>query len=230
MLGILGIFFCFLPLMIFLIFTSSYIKLKLSKSFLTILLSLIAVLPISLIQFFFLNANIFSTQTILVILLKSILIYGLIEEGLKFCILFLLPKNNLLSNKVDSNEESPLPFLFLSFLLGLTIGCFESVIYFFDNLAKSQEIGGEFLFGLIFVRIFSSVIIHTSCAGLCGLFIYAKRQKKIKISMLIYPILLHGLYDFFACFQNSLRLFAIPVVILAIMECRIKYKSITDTN
>ena len=47
-----------------------------------------------------------------------------------------------------------------------------------------------------------------------------------KISCLVVAVLLHGIYDFFAGFSGSLRWFAIAVVLMAMIECRIKYTSL----
>ena len=41
-------------------------------------------------------------------------------------------------------------------------------------------------------------------------------------------ILIHGIYDFFAGFQGGFKIFSIFVVLLAIIECRVKYKLLTE--
>jgi hypothetical protein len=41
-------------------------------------------------------------------------------------------------------------------------------------------------------------------------------------------VLLHGIYDFFAGFANSLRWFSVAVVLMSIIECRIKYSALTN--
>lgn len=225
--AILGIIFCFFPLLIFLTILISVFKIKATKVLLTILVAFVAILPISLLQFVILDTQFFSNNSIISVLIKSLIIYGFVEEALKAATFFLAPSKKLL--KIESSQ-TPFPNFLLALLFGLTIGSFESLIYFFDNLAKTINNGGQLLYGLIFLRVFSSVIIHTACMGLSGLFIYSIRQHQPKWSLFIYPIILHGLYDFFACFQNSLRFFAIPVIILSIMECRIKYKSLSETE
>ena len=69
-----------------------------------------------------------------------------------------------------------------------------------------------------------------TCAGLGGLFVYTAVNKKPKFQFFIYAFFLHGMYDFFAAFQNNLRWFAIPVILLAIIECRIKYTALVPSE
>lgn len=216
----LGIVLCFVPLAAcFLIATLGY-KLKISHQLIAILLGLIAIVPISFIQYFLPPIPLLNDSPVLRALVKSILLYGLVEELVKMFLILPLPHK----------EYSEFHTLMIAFVFGSAIGSFESVVYFLDRIQLSHMYGGEPLYGLIILRIFSSDIIHITCTGLCGLFIYSLRQKKAKFSILITAILLHGVYDFFAGFQNNLRWFAIPVIILAIAECRIKYTSLQNTD
>lgn len=80
------------------------------------------------------------------------------------------------------------------------------------------------------MRIFTSDIIHFACAGLSGLFICTVRQKAAKPSIFVISVLIHGFYDFFAGFSNFFRFFSFVAVILALVECRIKYKAETDNE
>jgi RsiW-degrading membrane proteinase PrsW (M82 family) len=117
-------------------------------------------------------------------------------------------------------------------LLGLSLGCFESLVYLFDRLQIANNRGAQVLYHLVFLRIFTTDLIHMACAGLCGLFVISKRynNQKLKNSYLFLAILLHGIYDFFAGFQNNLKYFSFLVVLLAIIECRVKYTSLTKTE
>ena len=191
---------------------------------LAILLGLAIVFPISVIQYVVPTTNVFQNMPIVGTMLKSLIIYGLVEELFKTIVL--VP---VLSTKSIKEEYSAIQLLFLSFLLGLSLACFESLVYLFDRLQIANNKGAQLLYHHIFLRIFTSDLIHMSCAGLCGLFVISKRynNNKSKISYLFLAILLHGIYDFFAGFQNNLKYFSYLVVLLALIECRVKYTALT---
>ncbi|MBE6360798.1 MAG: PrsW family intramembrane metalloprotease [Treponema bryantii] len=215
---------CFVPLLFaFCLFTFVF-KLKISHQLLAILLGLAIVFPISVIQYVVPTTNVFQNMPIVGTMLKSLIIYGLVEELFKTIVL--VP---VLSTKSIKEEYSALQLLFLSFLLGLSLACFESLVYLFDRLQIANNKGAQLLYHHIFLRIFTSDLIHMSCAGLCGLFVISKRynNNKSKISYLFLAILLHGIYDFFAGFQNNLKYFSYLVVLLALIECRVKYTALT---
>ena len=215
---------CFVPLLFaFCLFTFIF-KLKISHQLLAILLGLAIVFPISVIQYVVPTTNVFQNMPIVGTMLKSLIIYGLVEELFKTIVL--VP---VLSTKSIKEEYSAIQLLFLSFLLGLSLACFESLVYLFDRLQIANNKGAQLLYHHIFLRIFTSDLIHMSCAGLCGLFVISKRynNNKSKISYLFLAILLHGIYDFFAGFQNNLKYFSYLVVLLALIECRVKYTALT---
>ena len=215
---------CFVPLLFaFCLFTFVF-KLKISHQLLAILLGLAIVFPISVIQYVVPTTNVFQNMPIVGTMLKSLIIYGLVEELFKTIVL--VP---VLSTKSIKEEYSALQLLFLAFLLGLSLACFESLVYLFDRLQIANNKGAQLLYHHIFLRIFTSDIIHMTCAGLCGLFVISKRynNNKSKISYLFLAILLHGIYDFFAGFQNNLKYFSYLVVLLALIECRVKYTALT---
>lgn len=218
--AILGIIICFVPIIIAFIAITIKSQLKVTHELLACLFGLIAVLPISFIQYFIPDLSSHFSSVILYSLLQSFLLYGLVEELLKMVLLLPLPHKNYGAKD----------FLLLSFLMGLTLGCFESVVYYFTHLQTASNMGAQLLYVQIFVRIFTSDIIHMTCTGLSALFIFSSRAKQRRISPLIYAILLHGLYDFFAGFNSGLRYFSIVVVLLAAVECRTKYKDIIKTE
>ena len=220
----MGIILCFVPLiLIILLFTFCY-KLKITWQLIAVFLGLVAVLPISFIQFFLPELPGVGFSPILHALLKSLLLYGLIEELFKTLILIFLPHKNL----SDTNPQRE--FLQLAFVAGLALGCFESVVYYFDHLQIANSRGATLLYGQIAVRIFTSDIIHMMCTGLCGLFIYTCRNKPGRVSFLIIAVLLHGIYDFFAGFAGNIRWFSVAVVLMSIAECRIKYISLQNNE
>ena len=213
---VLPVILCFIPLIAaFLIFVFA-LKQKAGQLCIAILLGLAAVLPISVIQFFLPSLNMLTSMPILREILKSLLLYGLVEEILKCVFILPLPKK----------DKSAFDFLLLAFTMGLALGCFESIVYYLDHLQLANNRNATLLYGPIFARIFSSDIIHMTCTGLCGLFIYSIRNKKTCITSLLSAVFLHGLYDFFAGFQNGLRWFAIASILLAIAECRLKYGAV----
>lgn len=215
---VLPVIICFIPLIAaFFIFLFGF-KIKAGYLALAILMGLIAVLPISIIQFYLPSLNILMEMPVLRAFLISLLLYGLVEESLKCVFILPLPKKNL----------SAFEFLLLAFTMGLALGCFESVVYYLDHLQMANNRNATLLYGPIFLRIFSSDLIHLTCTGLCGLFVYSVRNKMTKASCLIFAIILHGIYDFFAGFSSGLRWFSVAVVLMAIAECRIKYTSLKN--
>lgn len=216
----LGIVLCFIPLILMFIIDTFCFKLEALHQLFAILLGLFAVLPISFIQYFLPGIKFLEAMPVLYSLLKSIILYGLVEEMVKMVLFLPLPHKDYTEFKT----------LMLAFIFGAAIASFESVVYFLTYLQNSQITGGKLLYGSIFLRIFSSDIIHICCTGLCALFVYTLRNKPAKISILVTAILLHGIYDFFAGFTNGLRWFSIPVILLTIAECRIKYTSLQTEN
>ena len=240
----MGIALCFIPLIIGILIFALAFKMKLTHLLIAALLGLVAVLPISLIQYFIPDLSVLFSSPILFSLVQSLVIYGFIEEAIKTLALLLLPhklydNNSTVGGALDGAGSSAsggalsdrLGFLLLVFTAGLSLGCFESVVYYFDHLQIANSRGATLLYGQIAVRIFTSDVIHWSCTGLCGLFIYSYRNKPGRVSCLVAAVLLHGIYDFFAGFSGGLRWFSVAVVLMSIAECRIKYKSLqTDEN
>lgn len=215
---ILPIIICFVPVILcFLICKKMQVKaLHLGAS---ILLGLVAVLPISFIQYLIPIPDQVLIGPVIFSLLKSLFLYGFVEEGIKALLISPLP---------CKKEETPLKFLLLAFMFGITVGGFEAVVYYLDKLQRATNRGASILYLQIFLRMFSSYIIHMTCAGLSGLFIYTIAHKNTKLSYLISAILIHGLYDFFVAFQNNLKWFSVGVILLAIVQCHSNYSTLTD--
>ena len=220
----MGIVLCFVPLILAIVFFTFGFKVKITHQLIAILLGLAAVLPISVIQYFIPSIPGIILSPVLRALLKSIFLYGLVEEVLKTIILLPLP------HKMYDSAEGRGAFLMLAFVAGLSLGCFESVVYYFDHLQMANNRGATLLYGQIAVRIFTSDIIHMMCTGLCGLFVYSCLNKPRHTSCLVAAILLHGFYDFFAGFSGNMRWFSIAVVLMTIAECRIKYTSLENNE
>lgn len=215
----MGIALCFVPLIAAVALFTAVFKLKFTHQLIAMLLGLVAVLPISFLQYFLPEIPGLGFSPVLHALVKSIVLYGLVEELFKMLLILPLP------HKLYDEENNVRNFLFLSFVMGLALGCFESVVYYFDHLQIANSRGATLLYGQIAIRIFTSDIIHMMCTGLCGLFIFSCRKKASHVSCFIAAVLLHGIYDFFAGFSGGLRWFSIAVVLMSIAECRIKYTS-----
>ena len=238
----MGIALCFIPLILAVLLFTFCFKLKFTHQLIAVLLGFVAVLPISFIQYFLPEIPGLGFNPILHTLLKSLLLYGLVEELFKALILILMPhkmydKDAVGDGGIASGSDIDRScgvrnFLFLAFVMGLALGCFESVVYYFDHLQIAHSKGATLLYGQIAVRIFTSDIIHMMCTGLGGLFIYSCRNKPKRVSFLVIAVLLHGIYDFFAGFSttNNLRWFSIAVVLMAIIECRVKYTSLFSSE
>lgn len=218
MVAYIGIALCFIPLIICGLVSRIAFDLKFKYQLIAVLLGLVAVFPISAIQYFLPVLPILQGMPVFHSLLRSLFLYGLVEEVIKMLLLLPLPHKDF----------TPLKFLLLSFVAGLALGCFESTVYYFEHLQRAASRGADLLYGQILLRIITSDIIHMTCTGLCGMFIYSCRNKPRNIWILVLAILLHGFYDFFAGFSNNFRWFAIPVILLAIIECRLKYVSIQN--
>ena len=214
----MGIILCFLPLIVALVIFTFWVKLNFFHQIVAVLIGLLTVIPISFIQFFLPDIPFLLQFPLWHTLFKSLVIYGFVEELIKMLMTVLLPHK----------KSSTLQCLFLAFLMGISLGCFESVVYFLDHLQKANAKGAQLLYSQIFMRIFTSDIIHLTCAGLGGLFVVSCRQKKVKVSLFVFSVILHGFYDFFAGFANFFKDFSFIVILLAIVECRIKYLSLKE--
>lgn len=177
------------------------------------LLGLSAVLPISFVEYVILSLPVFISHTFISVMITALIFNGLVEETLKMFLMLLLP-----SKKVTLQI-----FLAASMLCGLSLGSFESVIYLLRHLQATGTEGTTSTYHLILVRMFTSVVIHSLCAGLSGLYIWSFHRRKTAVLPFIYAIILHGLYNFFSGFSSGYRYFAIAVILFAAAQCRIWY-------
>lgn len=195
---------CFIPLIAYFIcFALLSDEFKIGTAFLSILMGLLAVIPIAAAQFALEYFNLLSARTLIGLLVQAIVLNGLIEELLKAVVL--LPVN---AKKIKLST-----FVFYSMLCGLSVGCFETVIYL---------ISGYMNIGL---RMITAVLIHTFCTGLGGIFIYSIKIKKTRIWPIILAVLLHGIFNYFSYFSSPLRFFCIAVVLFAMWEVGLQYKN-----
>ncbi|MBO5607756.1 MAG: hypothetical protein J5930_07645 [Treponema sp.] len=142
-------------------------------------------------------------QNSLVALLFKFLLLSLIEETGKMALMFLLPE-----------KKTPMgAFFAYAMLCGLSLGCFEAFVYLVSQNALWR---------------FSATVIHSACAALSGLFVYAVRKKKIAILPFLFAVLFHGVYNYFTAFDDFRHYFAFVVILIAVLECRLRYGNLRE--
>lgn len=210
----------FVPLAAFFIIFKLFVSgMKFSFLFLSCLIGLLAILPAAFVQLYFRDAKIFNVNTMFNVLVTSILLWGLTEEFVKMFFL------NFIGVK---NKELHVYFV-CCLMAGLTFGTLESVVYLINHIDTAQEtLGVSQAIGFLCRRMVSAVLIHTACAGLSGLFIWKYRSKNFGPGPFIFAVILHGIYNFFAAFNGTFYYFSYVAIAMAILECRIYYKEITE--
>gem|GEM_PF-622263 len=191
---------------------------SISREFLGMLAGLVAFVPIVILQFFFFGRlQKFMQTNLFLSIIHSLIFFGLIEEGVKATSLLIL----------KSRGESLRNFFAYSILAGMTLGCFESVVYLLATFGTRSQVSSGFL-RMIFLRMTTSLAIHTLCAGLGGLCIFYSKNIRRNFSPLVFAILIHGIYDFFAAFDSPLKYFSVALILLAALECRIFYLRVRE--
>jgi hypothetical protein len=203
---------CFVPYSIVFLLLKFPGKVKITAELLATFLGLFAVLPITFLQFYIRGFTFFNRNTWSSELLKAIVFNGLIEEILKMLVMFLFPSKKTTIGK----------FFGCALLCGVSLGCFESSIYFLQQLQHANSMGAYLVYKEIFVRMFTTDFLHMFCAGLSGLFVWSVKHHKADVPALLYPVLLHGLYNFFALYDNY-RWFAVAAILFAAVQCRLRY-------
>ncbi len=208
---------CFIPLFLCAALFNFFSKIKFSTELVAMLAALVALLPATFVQFllvyFFPKLAEPSTQ-LLPLFLKTVFMNGIVEEGIKLVFLVFIPRK-----KTQFSH-----YFMAAILFGLAFGCFESAVYFLKHLQSAASSGATLIYHLIFIRMFSAVLVHTFCAGLLGIFIWTCMEKRPDILSLVFPVLMHGLYDFFVGFPTWIQWFAVAAILVAVLECRIRYE------
>ena len=213
---------CFIPLILIFVLSTFFTKLKISTGIISVLFALLSVIPITFIQYLlteFLPSDFFSIKNGIFFLFVKVLFFaGFLEESLKFLILFLFP-----SKKLNLKQ-----FMAAALIFGITLGCFESAVYYLNSLHRTQIRHAELIYSLIFTRMISSDLIHAFCAGLSAFSVFAAKNKKIYISPVIISILIHGIFDLFQYFDNAIKYFSIAAILFAVIELRVKYSVLKE--
>ena len=205
----LAITICLIPIITSLICLKLLMEdFKILHGTLGCVLGLLTIVPIVSIQAILTNTGKFSADTLTGKFFEDLFINGMIEELFKMALLFILPVTKM----------SMASFFACSVLSGLTLGCFETLVYLVS--------GGVSLLGQ---RLLTAVVIHSCCAGLSGLFVFNAKWRAFKILPFIMAVALHGLYDYFAGFKTDTPFyyFSFAVILIAIVECRIRYRAMT---
>nr|QGT51468.1 hypothetical protein Unknown280_1600 [uncultured Spirochaetaceae bacterium] len=212
-------FLCLVPLVAtFLLLAILVPGISVLREFLAALAGLVAFVPIVILQFLLLgNLQKFMRANLFLSIIHSLIFFGLIEEGMKAASLLIL----------KSRGETLRNFFAYSILAGMALGCFESVVYLLTALGTRPQVSAEFL-QMIFLRMATALVIHTLCAGLGGLCVFCSKNIRRNFAPLVFAILIHGIYDFFAAFNSPLKYFSVAVILLAVLECRIFYLRIRE--
>lgn len=182
---------CFVPLLAVEIFLFKRHK----KDFMplvqaAVLLGLLALIPATLLQTLAFKLPVFARSaqdSLLLLLVYTLVINGFIEETAKSLCLFTIPLNKTNYTK----------FLCLALVAGLSFGCFETVIYLLNG-NKS-----------LVLRLFTSEIIHSACSVCCAVTVYGLKTKTDKnISWWLRAFLLHGCYNFFYTIGSGFKICA----------------------
>lgn len=149
-------------------------------------------------------------------------VVGVIEEVSKALALFALPvKRYALTNKAG---------VLCALEAGLSLGCFESVAYSLDAFSRASAMGSTPVYSSIFCRIFTSDALHTFCAILGGIFVLSIKRAKGRrsgIMAIMWAIILHSLYDFFAIAPRY-KWLSVAAILLAAVECKIHYQKLVE--
>lgn len=210
------IILCFVPFVtMFALFAILVPGISVAKEFIASLAGLLALIPITVAQFLIPGMRLFGQSSAGGILLYSIVFLGLVEECFKALLLFI----------VGSKGERASHWFCYSLLAGMIFGCFESVIYFFQDI---QNIGHGVTLNLIYLRMFTAVLVHALCAGLGGFTVYYCKNFRLNVWPLLNAVLIHGLYDYFVSFNTPVKYFSAIVILSAAIKCRVCFLQIAE--
>ena len=210
------IILCFVPFVtMFALFAILVPEFSAPKGLVASLAGLLALVPITIAQLLIPGMRLFGQSRALSILLYSIVFLGLVEECFKALALFL----------VGAKAERASLWFCYSLLAGMIFGCFESVIYFLQDF---QNIGHGVTLNLIYLRMFTAVLVHTLCAGLGGFTVFYFKNLGWNVWPLLNAVLIHGLYDYFVSFNTPVRFFCVIVILSAAIKCRVYFLRVQE--
>lgn len=199
---------CLVPLFLFsIVFLLSIKKLSTFHLLFSILLGLIAIIPVTIIQFFLMALPIFTAQNLFSVLIVTFVFNGMIEESLKMTSALFLP----------AKKMTFASFVACGILIGCAFGTFENIVYLVSG-AKNVSL-----------RFFTSLILHSCCAGLSAIYVWSFKNKNPKVYCFIMAILLHGLYNFFAG-SEKFWWFSIVTIIYAAVRLKFSFDRINSED
>lgn len=201
----------FLPLVVFLVlFCLAVPGFKVRYGLASTLLGLLSLVPIVIIQNLVGGLPVFTANTMISALITVMVFNGLIEETVKMFTMLLLPHR----------KTGFAAFFAMAFICGLSLGCFETIIYLFSGYHNIET------------RTLTAVLMHSFCAGLSGIYVWTWRNPVEKpdgtrspmVMPFVLSTLLHGVYNFFAGFGGWFYWFSIVAIIMSALECRIWFR------
>lgn len=201
----------FLPLVVFLVlFCLAVPGFKVRYGLASTLLGLLSLVPIVIIQNLVGGLPVFTANTMISALITVMVFNGLIEETVKMFTMLLLPHR----------KPGFAAFFAMAFICGLSLGCFETIIYLFSGYHNIET------------RTLTAVLMHSFCAGLSGIYVWTWRNPVEKpdgtrspmVMPFVLSTLLHGVYNFFAGFGGWFYWFSIVAIIMSALECRIWFR------
>ena len=212
---ILPLIICIVPILFFSVLLIAGPKIKFWKVLFGILLGLCAFFPVQLVDEYGVRNLIPPYYPTRIAFISFVFLAELIKGA---CITPLSGKKN-----------TALSFLLISMLAGLTFGCGQSFVEYLNEAGKAFSKGAQLLWLPLVLKFILIDLINMACTGLAGLFIFTCKNKTPKWLLVLYPFVLRALFEFFNV-KLGIKWFSIAVVLLALLECRIKYKAISNTN
>ncbi len=201
----------FLPLVVFLVvFCLAVPGFKVRYGLVSTLVGLFSLIPIVVVQYFVLKLPVFTANNLISALITVMVFNGLIEETVKMFTMLLLPHR----------KPGFAAFFAMAFMCGLSLGCFETIIYLFSGYHNIET------------RTLTAVLMHSLCAGLSGIYVWTWRNPVEKpdgtrspmLMPFVLSTLLHGTYNFFAGFGGWFRWFSVVAIVMSALECRIWFR------
>lgn len=204
---IISLVICSLPVIFCSILFSKLVKdFTFKNVFFSIFFGLLTIIPITCLQYFLHRTIFFDELNLSHRFLSALLMNGIIEETLKMLFIYFIP----------CKKKSLKSFVLTAILFGLSLGCFETIIYY---------ITGTIHIGL---RLITSVIIHSLCSGLLGIFIWATSNDKRLFKPFFTAVVCHGLYNFFANFSGFFWWFSIFVILYTGIQCILQFQKLHE--
>ena len=199
---------CLVPLFLLsLVFLLCIKKLSSLHLLFSILLGFLAIIPVTVIQFFLMKLPIFTAENLLSLFVITFVFNGLIEESLKMTSGFFLPFKKMTFGS----------FVACGIIIGCAFGTFENIVYLVSGVKN------------ISVRFFTSLVLHCCCAGLSAIYIWTFKKKNPKIFCFILAVLLHGLYNFFAGSEKFWWL-SIITIIYAFVKLKFSFDKVNQES